>query len=30
MLPRMNLNYICTPGIPKTLIGTLENPKSKP
>jgi hypothetical protein len=30
MLPRINLNYIYTPRIPKTLIGTLENPKSKP
>jgi hypothetical protein len=30
MFPRMNLNHIYTPGIPKTLIGTLENPKSKP
>jgi hypothetical protein len=30
MLPKMNLNHIYTPEIPKTLIETLENPKSKP
>jgi hypothetical protein len=24
------LNHIYTPGIPETLIGTLENPKTKP
>jgi hypothetical protein len=30
MSPKIKLNHIYTPGIPKTLIGTLENPKSKP
>jgi hypothetical protein len=30
MFPKMNLNHIYTPGILETLIGTLENPKSKP
>jgi hypothetical protein len=29
-LPRMDLDYIHTLEIPKTLIRTLENPKSKP
>jgi hypothetical protein len=24
------LNHIYTPGIPETLIGTLENPETKP
>jgi hypothetical protein len=30
IFPKINLNHIYTPGIPKTLIGTLENPKTKP
>jgi hypothetical protein len=30
MLLRMDLHYIHPPEIPKTLIGTLENPKPKP
>jgi hypothetical protein len=30
MFQRTNLNHIYTPEIPKTPIGTLENPKSKP
>jgi hypothetical protein len=30
MLLRMDLNYIHTPKIPKTLIRTLKNPKPKP
>jgi hypothetical protein len=30
MTPRINLNHLYTPKVPKTLIGTLENPKSKP
>jgi hypothetical protein len=30
MTPRINLNHLYTPGILKTLIGTLENPKTKP
>jgi hypothetical protein len=30
MTPRINLNHIYTLGIPETLIGTLENPKTKP
>jgi hypothetical protein len=30
MFLRMDLHYIYTPEIPKTLIKTLENPKTKP
>jgi hypothetical protein len=30
MTPRINLNHFYTPGIPETLIGTLENPETKP
>jgi hypothetical protein len=30
MTPKINLNHIYTPGIPETLIGTLENPKTNP
>ena len=30
MTLRINLNHIYTPGIPETLIGTLENPKPNP
>jgi hypothetical protein len=30
MTLRINLNHIYTPGIPETLIGTLENPETKP
>jgi hypothetical protein len=30
ILLRMGLSYIYIPEIPKTLIGTLENPKPKP
>ena len=30
MTPKIKLNHIYTPGIPETLIGTLENPKTKP
>jgi hypothetical protein len=30
MTPTIKLNHIYTPGIPETLIGTLENPKPNP
>jgi hypothetical protein len=30
MLSKMDLHCIYTPEIPKTLMGTLEKPKSKP
>jgi hypothetical protein len=30
MTLRINLNHIYTPKVSKTLIGTLENPKTKP
>jgi hypothetical protein len=30
MALRISLNHFCTPVIPETLIGTLENPKSSP